>query len=143
MRLTTFTDYSLRVLIYLGVQDDELATISEIAEAYGISKNHLMKVVHFLGQHGYVETLRGKAGGVRLARPPEAINLGELVRTTEINTALVECLSPDPSDCCIESACALRGILQRSLQAFYSVLDEHTLMDVLRNRNGLQTLLRS
>ena len=143
MRLTTFTDYSLRVLIYLGVQDDELATISEIAEAYGISKNHLMKVVHFLGQHGYVETLRGKSGGVRLARPPEEINLGKLVRTTEINTALVECLAPDPSDCCIEPACALRGILQRSLQAFYSVLDEHTLMDVLRNRSGLQSLLRS
>ncbi len=143
MRLTTFTDYNLRVLIYLGLQEGELATISDIAAAYAISRNHLMKVVHFLGQQGYIQTLRGKSGGIRLARPASQINLGQLVRATEVNTALVECFSPDTSECCIAPACALRGILQRSLRAFYAVLDEYTLADILRNRGTLDSLLRA
>lgn len=143
MRLTTFTDYSLRVLIYLSLDEDDLTTISEIADAYNISKNHLMKVVHYLGQQGYIETLRGKSGGIRLAKKPDQINLGALVRATEVNTALVECLSPNASDCCIEPVCGLRGILQRSLRAFYSVLDEYTLADVTRNRDNLRMLLKA
>jgi Rrf2 family nitric oxide-sensitive transcriptional repressor len=142
MRLTTFTDYSLRVLIYLGLQRERLATIAEIADAYGISKNHLMKVVHHLGQQGYVDTLRGKSGGIRLARPPEEINLGMLVRATEASTELVECFAPDSSDCRIEPVCALRGILERSLKAFYAVLDGYTLADVLHNGDRLALLLR-
>lgn len=142
MRLTTFTDYSLRVLIYLGLQRERLATIAEIAAAYGVSKNHLMKVVHHLGQQGYIATLRGKSGGIRLARAPGEINLGALVRATEANTDLVECFAPGDSDCRIEPVCALRGILKRSLQAFYTVLDDYTLADVLRNRDQLDVLLR-
>lgn len=141
MRLTTFTDYSLRVMIYLGVRANELATIGDIAAAYGVSKNHLMKVVHFLGQQGYVETLRGKSGGLRLARAPEDINLGQLVRATESNTVLLECFEPQSSQCKIEPVCKLRGILGRSLQAFFAVLDQHTLADVLRNREQLANVL--
>jgi Rrf2 family nitric oxide-sensitive transcriptional repressor len=141
MRLTTFTDYSLRVLIYLGLQDNALVTIGDVANAYGISKNHLMKVVHYLGQQGYVETQRGKSGGLRLARAPEDINLGQLVRDTESQTMLVECFGLETSECRIEPVCALRGILTRSLQAFYAVLDEHTLADVLHNRTQLTNIL--
>ncbi|MBI5041321.1 MAG: Rrf2 family transcriptional regulator [Gammaproteobacteria bacterium] len=141
MRLTTFTDYSLRVLIYLGLRDNALATIGDIANAYGISKNHLMKVVQFLGQQGYIETQRGKSGGLRLARVPEQINLGGLVRDTEAQTVLLECFAPEPSECRIEPVCALRGILTRSLQAFYAVLDEYTLADVLHNRTQLTQIL--
>lgn len=142
MRLTSFTDYSLRVLIYLGLRRERLATIAEIAAAYGISKNHLMKVVHHLGQQGYIDTLRGKSGGIRLARPPAEINLGELIRATEASTVLVECFAPDASECRIEPVCALRGILERSLKAFYAVLDDYTLADVLRNSDRLAALLR-
>ncbi|HEY9199081.1 MAG TPA: Rrf2 family transcriptional regulator [Gammaproteobacteria bacterium] len=141
MRLTTFTDYSLRVMIYLGLQDNRIVTISDIAEAYGVSRNHLMKVVHYLGQQGYIETQRGKSGGLRLVRPPEDINLGRLVRDTEANTVLLECFEPETSQCRIEPVCILRGILGRSLQAFFAVLDEYTLADVLNNRTQLAQIL--
>lgn len=141
MRLTTFTDYSLRVLVYLGLQENRLATIADIATAYDISKNHLMKVVHFLGQQGYIETQRGKSGGLRLAHRPEDINLGKLVRDTEANTILLECFEPETSECRIEPVCALRGILNRALRAFFEVLDEYTLADALRNRVQLAQIL--
>ena len=141
MRLTTFSDYSLRVLIYLGLRDNARATIGDIATAYGISKNHLMKVAQFLSQQGYIETLRGKHGGLRLARAPEHINLGALVRATEAHTALVECFEPQTSACRIEPVCALRAMLTRALQAFYAVLDEYTLADVLHNRDQLAQIL--
>ena len=141
MHLTTFTDYSLRVVIYLGARDNRLATIGDIAEAYGISKNHLMKVAHFLGQQGYLDTQRGKSGGLRLARAPADINLGQLIRATESNTILLECFEPASSQCKIEPVCALRSILARSLQAFFAVLDEYTLADVLQNRDQLAELL--
>lgn len=141
MRLTTFTDYSLRVMIYLGLRDNGLATIGDIATAYDVSKNHLMKVVHFLGQQGYIETQRGKSGGLRLARAPEDINLGQLVRDTEANTVLLECFDPETSQCRIEPVCLLRGILGRSLQAFFAVLDGYTLADVLQNRQQLARIL--
>lgn len=139
MRLTTFSDYALRVLIYLGVHPGELSTVAGIAHAYGISANHLMKVVHYLGQQGYVETVRGKGGGMRLARAPERINLGELVRAAE-EPRLVECFEPG-SACRIESACALRGILAEALEAFFAVLDRHTLADLLRPERKLAKVL--
>ena len=141
MRLTTFSDYTLRVLVYLGVHDEGLVTIGDIAAAYGISENHLMKVVHYLGQRGYIETVRGKGGGMRLARAPEKINVGEVVRGTEENLKLVECFDKKASDCRIEAACVIRGVLGRALEAFFGVLDGCTLADLLAPRPRLIKML--
>jgi len=133
MRLTIFTDYTLRVLIYLGAhqQEGRLATIGDIAAAYGISDNHLMKIVYHLAKQGYVETTRGKRGGMRLARAPGQINIGEVVRGAEEDLAVVECFRRGNPECPIAPACALRGILGRALRAFFEVLDGKTLADLL------------
>ena len=141
MRLTTFSDYSLRVLIYLGVHDEEIATVGQIADAYGISANHLMKVVHYLAQGGYIETARGKGGGMRLGLAPERINVGELLRGTEDNRKLVECFDRDNSDCRIEAACVLRGMLGRALEAFFASLDAYTLADLIAPKPRLANML--
>lgn len=140
MRLTTFSDYSLRVLMYLGVQQQSLSTISSIAKAYQISENHLTKVVHHLAQRGYIETIRGKGGGIRLAKDPQDINLGKLVRETEGDSGLLPCVDGE-GDCCIIPACRLIRILNDSLQAMYAVLERHTLSDLLVNDTELATIL--
>ena len=132
MRLTTFSDYAFRVLIYLGSAPQGLATIADIAAAYGISENHLMKVVHQLGRLGYVETVRGKGGGLRLARAPAEINVGEVLRATEDGFAIVECMGEGGSDCRIARACALKGALHAAVEAFLATLDRYTLADLLR-----------
>lgn len=142
MQLTRYTDYSLRVLIYLAVQPDLLATIEEISDAYGISRAHLTKVVHELGQAGFLETTRGRGGGIRLARPPEDIAIGDVVRHAEGPMALVECFDPATSHCRIEPACGLRSILDEALSAFMETLDRYTLADlVARRRKPLMQLL--
>lgn len=141
MRLTHFTDYALRVLILLGVTDDRLVTIDEVGDRYGISVNHLMKVVHRLGTCGYVETVRGKGGGIRLARPPECIRLGDVVRDFEEDLALVECFNKASNTCPIEPDCHLKGVLRDSLRAFLGKLDEHTLADLVRPRRKLRARL--
>ena len=141
MRLTVYTDYALRLLMYLAVKDDGLATIAEVAESYGISKNHLMKVAHQLGVAGYVGTVRGRGGGLRLAKPIDAINLGDVVRHTEPDMALVPCFAPDSASCAIFSGCALRGALSGARDAFLSALDGHTLADLVRSRAPLRRLL--
>ena len=131
MRLSSFSDYSLRVLMYLGVQPDRLATIGEIAAVHQISENHLMKVVHQLGRSGYIETVRGKGGGMRLAQAPAAIVLGDVLRQTEGDFAMAECFSNN-STCRIETACHLHGILDQALSAMFLVLDDYTLADLLK-----------
>lgn len=131
MRLTTFSDYSLRVLIYLGTAPQRLATIEQIATAYGISANHLMKVVHHLGRRGYLETVRGKGGGMRLARDPQSISVGEVVRATEDSLALVECFEGGHADCRIARSCVLKQAIGEALDAFLAVLDRYTLADLI------------
>lgn len=140
MRLTTFSDYSLRVLMYLALQDDRLATIQEIASAYGISESHLMKVVHQLALSGVVETVRGKGGGLRLALDPAKIRLGEVVRQAEGETPIVECLSGEPR-CSIAPACKLAGVLVRAFDALYAELDRYTLADLVTRPNELKRIL--
>ena len=141
MRLTDFTDYALRVLVYLGARkDDGLATTGDIAEAYGISENHLTKIVHHLARRGYVDTIRGKGGGMRLAQAPDRINLGEVVRGAEGGLALVGCFRGIP--CTIGPACALRGLLEDAAGAFFQVLDRHTLADLLKSRPRLVRIFR-
>ncbi|MGE5537064.1 MAG: Rrf2 family transcriptional regulator [Gemmatimonas sp.] len=141
MRLTTFTDYCLRVLMFVGAKDGEMTTIDEIARGYGISRNHLMKVVFRLGQLGYLTTVRGKGGGVSLARKPDAINLGTLVRQTEEDMVVVECFQQSDANCRIQSACVLRHALGKALNAFLAVLDGYTLADLIGPRRKLAQLL--
>lgn len=142
MRLTTFSDYSLRVMIYLGTCGDRRVSVGEIASAYGISKNHLMKVVLFLADEGYIETARGKNGGVRLKVRPERVCIGKLLRKSEAGSVLVECFSEQTSECCIQTACRLRGALHKAANAFYAVLNSYTLADLLANRAALAPLLQ-
>lgn len=142
MRLTTFSDYSLRVLIYLGTAQGQLVTIEQIATAYGISANHLMKVVHHLAQRGYIQTVRGKGGGMRLARTPQAINVGAVVRATEDNFALVDCFEDGGGpECRIQRVCALKHALAQALEAFLATLDRYTLADLLRPMRPLTRIL--
>lgn len=141
MHLTRYTDYSFRVLIYLGLEPGRRSTIKEISEQYGISRNHLVKVVHRLGALGYLRTVRGKNGGIVLARAPQELNLGEIARRTEDNLALVECFAPATNACCIAPACQLKNILDEALQAFLAVLDRYTLADLLQRSGELRRLL--
>lgn len=141
MRLTVYTDYSLRLLMYLALKDDGLATIAEVAESYGISKNHLTKVAHQLGVAGYVASVRGRRGGLRLAKPVEAIGLGEVVRHTEPDMALVPCFKPVDASCPIRRCCVLQRALDKACFAFVEVLDGYTLGDLVQPRAPLQALL--
>jgi Rrf2 family nitric oxide-sensitive transcriptional repressor len=141
LRLTVYSDYALRVLMYLALKTDGLATIAEIADAYVISKNHLMKVAHELGVAGYVETVRGRQGGLRLAKPPEMIGLGEVVRYTEPDMALVMCFEPVNAPCAVRPCCVLRRALAEAGDAFLQVLDGYTLRDLVKPRSSLRTLL--
>ena len=142
MRFTRYTDYALRVLMYLGRKGEELSTIKEIASRYGISENHLMKVVHQLGRHGYITTIRGRQGGMRLAAAPEKINIGEVVRATEDDLNIVECFSGQANSCPITGMCGLTSMIDEALKAFLAVLYQKTLADVLGNSLGLGAVLK-
>ncbi len=130
MRLTQYTDFSIRVLIYLGLNPDRRCTIQEIAEGYGISRNHLMKVVQQLAQVGYIESIRGSGGGLILGRPVDKINLGEVVKKMESDFGMVECFR-ETNKCVITPVCRLPPMLSRATQAFVDVLAEYTLADLL------------
>jgi Rrf2 family nitric oxide-sensitive transcriptional repressor len=131
MRLTAYTDYTLRTLIYLGMHRDSLATIQDIAALHDISKNHLMKVVHQLGLSGMVETVRGRNGGLRLNVAPEDINIGAVVRHSESDFYMAECFGPNVTACHLAPACALKGVLAAATAAYLKVLDGVTLADLL------------
>ena len=136
MRLTYLTDFSLRVLMYAGSMPRRLVTIQEIARAYGISENHLMKVVHGLAQHGFIETVRGRGGGIRLSRPAPEITVGSVIRAVEDDFALVECFRTD-NTCRITPVCRLRGALQQALGAYFEVLDNWTLAELVAKPKAL------
>jgi Rrf2 family nitric oxide-sensitive transcriptional repressor len=134
MRLTTLTDYAMRLLMYIGQHPDRLCTISEIAHAYNISEPHLMKITHRLGQLGWITTVRGKNGGMRLAHPPGDMNLGSIIRDTESDFELVECFASKNS-CTLNGQCRLTAIIDGALQDFLKYLDDYTLADILPSSN--------
>ena len=143
MQLTLYTDYSLRVLIYLGAHPDKQATITEVAQCYKVSRNHLVKVVNNLANLGYIHTVRGRGGGMLLAHKPEQINIGEVVSRTEPNFHLVECFDAPNNTCPIAPCCALIDGLGRAQQAFLDVLNAITLADVVANRDELASRLHA
>lgn len=139
MKLTAFTDYSLRVLIYLAAQPQRRATIAEIASSFAVSQHHLTKVVHFLGKHGWLANVRGKGGGLSLAKAPESINIGDVVCQTEAGT-IVECFGEGGGECRITGLCRLRGVLDEAVAAFQAVLRRYTLADLVGNREALSAI---
>ncbi|HPE29554.1 MAG TPA: Rrf2 family transcriptional regulator [Parvularculaceae bacterium] len=140
MRLTVYSDYALRVLMYLAINRETLSTIQEIADHYGISKNHLMKVTYELGLAGYIDTVRGRGGGVRLAQSPDQIGIGDVIRLTEEDFRLVECFDPDTNQCVISGRCKLARILDEALNSYLKTLDRYTLADLAAER-GLKRRL--
>lgn len=137
MQLTQFTDYSLRTLIYLArLPEPGQATIAEIADFYGISRHHLIKVAHTLASKGFIASTRGKGGGIQLARPPHTIGVGEVVRLTEPHMNLAECFDVKHDLCRITRACFLKGVLHEARRAFLAVLDKYTLADAASVRGG-------
>lgn len=136
MRLTRYTDYAMRVLLHLGAEPERMASISEIAEAYDISRNHLVKVVHDLAKSGYLDTTRGRSGGIRLARSPNCINIGEVLRHTEDGFKLVDC-----ANCIIAPACGLTAVVNEALAAFLDVFHRYTLADLLGRKQELRDIL--
>ncbi|HYH95694.1 Rrf2 family transcriptional regulator [Hyalangium sp.] len=138
MHLTLHADYSLRVLLYLAAHPERLVSTQEVSEAYGISKNHLVRVMQALGRHGFIEVRPGRSGGVMLARAPSEISLGQVFRVTEPDFHLVECFDREKNTCPIAPACGLKGVLSEARDAFLSVLDKYTLVDLTkRSRKDL------
>jgi Rrf2 family nitric oxide-sensitive transcriptional repressor len=130
MRLTQFSDFSLRILMYAAMREGRLITIEETAALYGISRAHLMKVTNQLTRHGFLKSVRGRSGGLMLARAPEQIGLGDVIRATEPDFAMVECFSPD-GRCLVTPRCRLKGIVGEALTAFLAVFDRHSLADLV------------
>ncbi|MBU5266137.1 nitric oxide-sensing transcriptional repressor NsrR [Virgibacillus proomii] len=142
MNLKKYTDYALRVLILTGMKSDkELATIKEISAVYHISQEHLRKVVHELAKMGFIESIRGRNGGIRLAKPAEEINIGKLIRILEADFELLECFDKGTNHCVISPACTLKHVLNKALIAFFNVLDEYTLKDLINNEEELRKLM--
>lgn len=141
MRLTLYTDLSLRLLMFLALKPNGLATIQDAAVRYRVSRNHLMKVARQLGQTGFIETVRGRGGGLRLSRPPAEIRIGDVVRTTEEDFRMVECFDPARNTCGLAPACRLKGVLGEALGAYLSALDKYTLADLTAQGPTMRQLL--
>lgn len=141
MQLTQFTDYSLRALIYITLKKGS-CTIKDITDAYSISNNHLIKIIHNLSKMGLIKTIRGKNGGILMAASPETINLGQLIMELEPNFDLVPCFNKEKANCCIAPACKLKSVLYEAQRAFLQILEQYTLADVLHNPSELSALLR-
>lgn len=142
MHLTAYTDYTLRLLIYLGSEPEgRLSNIKEISSKYGISNNHLSKIVYDMGKLGVIKTVRGRNGGMMLAKKPSEINLGTIVRETEEDLEIAACFNEKRNDCLITPVCKLKHVLNRALQEFLDVLDQYTLEDVIVDRNLLHSVL--
>ena len=137
MRLTQFSNFAVRILMYAGLKKRSLSALPEIARAYGISHDHLKKASAELCRLGHLEAVRGREGGVRLAKPAEAISLGDVVRQTEGNVALVECFNPATNTCPLHAECRFRVALTEALEAFFAVLDRHTIADLIEDREIL------
>jgi len=140
MQLTSYSDYSLRVLIYLGLRPENVTTIADISQSYNISRNHIVKVVHNLSNLGFIRTIRGRHGGMMLARNPESINVADVIQKTEPNFCIAECFDND-GKCCIKEYCRLKGILDQACQGFFAVLGKYTLADLLDNNAQLIQIL--
>lgn len=132
MRLTLYTDYSLRVLLYLAAKPEDTATISEITDYFKISRNHLVKVVHHLGLNGFINTSRGKNGGIKLSRPADKILLSDVVLKTEPDMELLECFNPERDKCVVSATCRLKSMLYQGRAAFMEVLENNTLADAVK-----------
>jgi Rrf2 family nitric oxide-sensitive transcriptional repressor len=141
MRLTLQTDYALRMLVYVALRDGQPSRVTDVASSYGISRNHLLKVALRLGKLGYLTTLRGRTGGIALARRPQDINLGDVVRQMEDGFVLVDCMRAEGGTCAISPACRLKGVVGKALEAFLSVFDDYTLADIAGNQAELAELL--
>lgn len=137
MRINTYTDYALRVLMHAAARSPQLVTIQEVATSFGISRNHLTKVIHELARAGFLETQRGRSGGFTLARPAIKIRIGDVVRFGEAEIPLVECFDPIRNACVVTPICKIKHQLHEALQAFYAVLDKYTLADAAQSRDGV------
>lgn len=140
MRITRFSDYSLRVLIYLGAKDAK-ASIAEISVAFNISKNHLMKAVHNLVKLGYVGSIRGKAGGIFLSRTAKSIKLGDIIQQLEPDMDMAECFNKESGSCTISPVCRLKGIFWEATESFLKTLNQYTLADLIQNKKDLSRLI--
>jgi len=141
MRVTLHTDYALRMLAFIAVHPAGYCTVNDVADAYNLSRHHLMKVAQRLRQSGFIETTRGRAGGIRLALTPDKLNIGAVVRATEDDFALVECMQNDGGACVITGACQMKDMFVEALTAYLTVLDRYTLGHVMHNRALLRRLL--
>ncbi|CAM2156928.1 HTH-type transcriptional regulator NsrR [Pararobbsia alpina] len=141
MKLTDYTDYSLRTLMFAALAEERLVTIQEISSAFGIPRNHLVKIVHSLGKAGYLTTIRGRMGGIRLSRPASRINVGDVVRTMEPDFHMVECFDTEHNECVITAACGLRAALSAALKSYLDTLSRLTIADLVVKRQSLNHLL--
>ena len=142
MRISTYSDYSFRVLIHAALRRPERVTVDEVAETFGISRHHLVKVVHDFGRHGYLQTQRGIGGGFTLARVPEKIRVGDIMRLGEETETVIDCMDKPNFQCRIFPACRLKGVLDDAAKAFFAVLDDYTLADLIKQPSKIRAVLQ-